>query len=52
MDRAQARAEKIFDTTRHVLRLAADEGVPPSVAADRLAERRMADVGRLTTIRL
>jgi valine dehydrogenase (NAD+) len=52
MDRAQARAEKIFDTTRHVLRHAADEGVPPSVAADRLAERRMADVGRLTTIRL
>jgi valine dehydrogenase (NAD+) len=52
MERAQARAEKIFDTTRHVLRLAADEGVPPSVAADRLAERRMAEVGRLATIRL
>jgi len=26
------------------------DGVPPSVAADRLAERRMADVGRLRGI--
>jgi valine dehydrogenase (NAD+) len=52
MERARARAEKIFDTTRQILRLAGDEGVPPSVAADRLAERRMADVGRLATIRL
>jgi len=42
-DRAKARAEKIFDTTRHILELAAAEGVPPSVAADRLAEQRMAD---------
>ena len=50
--RARARAEKIFDTTRHVLRAAADEGVPPSVAADRIAERRMAEVGRLRTIYL
>jgi valine dehydrogenase (NAD+) len=52
MARARSRAEKIFDTTRQILRLAADEGVPPSVAADRLAERRMAEVGRLATIRL
>jgi len=42
MERARSRAEKIFDTTQHVLRLATDEGVPPSVAADRLAEARMA----------
>jgi valine dehydrogenase (NAD+) len=52
MERARARAEKIFDTTRQILRLAAEDGVPPSVAADRLAERRMADVGRLSSIRL
>jgi valine dehydrogenase (NAD+) len=52
MERARTRAEKIFDTTRSVLRRAADEGVPPSVAADRLAERRMAEVGRLATIRV
>jgi valine dehydrogenase (NAD+) len=46
-ERAKQRAEKIFDTTRRVFALAAEEGVPPAVAADRLAERRMADVGRL-----
>ena len=30
--------------------MAATEGVPPAVAADRLAERRMADIGRLRRI--
>ena len=43
-------AEQIFDTTRRVFALAADEGVPPAVAADRLAERRMSEVGRLRGI--
>ncbi len=49
-DRAKHRAEKIFDTTKRVFALAADEGVPPAVAADRLAERRMTEVGRLRGI--
>jgi valine dehydrogenase (NAD+) len=40
-DRAALRANGIFDTTLNVLRTAADEGVQPSVAADRLAEQRM-----------
>lgn len=39
--RARAKAEGIFATTANVLALAEDEGVPPAVAADRLAERRM-----------
>ncbi|MFU8872318.1 Glu/Leu/Phe/Val family dehydrogenase [Micromonospora sp. SL4-19] len=51
-ERAKLRATRIYDTTREILRLADDEGVPPAVAADRLAERRMAEVGRLRTIRL
>jgi valine dehydrogenase (NAD+) len=51
-ERAKLRATGIFDTTRRILRLAADEGVPPAVAADRLAERRMAEVGRLRSIYL
>ncbi|WP_434742390.1 Glu/Leu/Phe/Val family dehydrogenase [Micromonospora sp. SH-82] len=51
-DRAKLRATRIFDTTREILRLADAEGVPPAVAADRLAERRMADVGRLRSIHL
>ena len=46
-DRAKARAARIFDTTRQVLEVADEEGVPPSAAADRLAERRMAEVGRV-----
>jgi valine dehydrogenase (NAD+) len=51
-ERAKQRATKIYDTTRQVLALADDEGVPPAVAADRLAERRMAEIGRLRTIRV
>ena len=51
-ERAKAKATRIFDTTLEVFRLADAEGVPPAVAADRLAERRMADVGRLRTFLL
>jgi valine dehydrogenase (NAD+) len=51
-ERARRRASGIFDTTREILRLAQADGVPPAVAADRLAERRMADVGRLRSILL
>ena len=51
-ERAQQRATKIFDTTLAVFALAADEGVPPAVAADRLAERRMSEIGRLRAIHL
>jgi valine dehydrogenase (NAD+) len=51
-ERARARATGIYDTALRVFRLAADEGVPPAVAADRLAERRMAEVGRLRLLRL
>src|SRR5436189_76169 len=45
--RARAKATEIFDTTLRIFALAAEEGVPPAVAADRLAERRMTGVGRL-----
>lgn len=51
-ERAKAKAAQIFDTTKRIFALAASEGVPPAVAADRLAERRMAEVGRLKTILL
>jgi valine dehydrogenase (NAD+) len=49
-DRARAATEQIFVTTAKVLSIAEADGVPPSVAADRLAERRMSDVGRLRGI--
>lgn len=46
-ERAQQRASGIFETTRSVFELARADGVAPAIAADRLAERRMRDVGRL-----
>ena len=49
-ERAQLRARGIYDTTLSVFELAASDGVPPAIAADRLAERRMRDVGRLRGI--
>jgi valine dehydrogenase (NAD+) len=49
-ERAQAKAAQIFDTTKKVLAIADEEGVPPVVAADRLADRRMSEVGRLRGI--
>jgi valine dehydrogenase (NAD+) len=51
-ERARAQAARIYDTTLAVFRLADAEGLPPAVAADRLAERRMAEVGRLRSIAL
>ncbi len=50
--RAKQRATKIYGTTREILQLASTEGIAPALAADRLAERRMAEVGRLQMIRL
>ena len=49
-ERARARAEQIFTTTARIFEIAGAEGVPPSAAADRLAEQRMSDVGRLRGI--
>ncbi len=49
-ERAEQRASGIFDTTRAVFELARTDGVPPAIAADRLAERRIRDVGRLRGI--
>jgi valine dehydrogenase (NAD+) len=49
-ERARARAEQIFGTTKNILAIADKEGVPSGVAADRLAERRISEVGRLRGI--
>jgi valine dehydrogenase (NAD+) len=51
-DRAKGRAAHVFDTTLAIFALADSDGIPPAVAADRLAERRMADVGRLRSVLL
>ena len=49
-ERARTRAEAIFASTLEVFRIADEDGVPPAVAADRLAERRVTEVGRLRGI--
>ncbi|WP_116110660.1 Glu/Leu/Phe/Val family dehydrogenase [Amycolatopsis ruanii] len=49
-ERAKRTAAGIFETTKAVFELAKAEGVPPATAADRLAERRMSEVGRLRSI--
>jgi valine dehydrogenase (NAD+) len=51
-ERAKARAAQILGTTRQILAMADADGIPPAVAADRLAERRIAEVGRLRGIYL
>lgn len=48
--RAKRRASGIYDTTLRVLELAESDGVPPSVAADRVAEQRIAEVTRTQRI--
>ena len=44
-ERARSKTARIFDDTGAVLRLAAERGISPAVAADRIAEERMASVG-------
>ena len=51
-ERAQARASGIFETTLAVLERAATEGLTTAEAADRQAEQRMRDIGRLGQIHL
>ncbi len=51
-ERAKEKTERIFDTTLRVLQVADEQGVFPAVAADWMAEERMATVGRLRAIRL
>ena len=51
-ERAEAKTTQILATTRQILAAADADGVPPAVAADRLAENRIAEVGRLRSIYL
>ncbi|WP_030055422.1 MULTISPECIES: Glu/Leu/Phe/Val dehydrogenase dimerization domain-containing protein [Streptomyces] len=51
-ERAKNKATKIFDTTLEIFTRAAADGVPPAVAADRLAEKRMREISALRTVLL
>ncbi len=46
LDKSHQKASEIFDTVLNVLEIARDEGVPTYRAADRLAERRIADAAK------
>jgi leucine dehydrogenase len=50
-ERAYANVRRIFDTTAAVLTTADAEGITTADAADRLAERRLAAIGRTKLIR-
>ena len=49
-ERAKQRTERIFGTAKKILEVADAEGIPPAVAADHRAERRMSEIGRLRGI--
>ncbi|MFJ9777448.1 Glu/Leu/Phe/Val dehydrogenase dimerization domain-containing protein [Kitasatospora sp. NPDC101157] len=51
-ERAKNKATKIFDTTLEIFTRAAADGIPPAVAADRLAEKRMREISALRTVLL
>ena len=48
--RALHRVDGIFQATTRILETARDEGITPAAAADRVAERRMRDIGDLRRI--
>jgi leucine dehydrogenase len=47
LDRAKRKAGEIFDTLEQVFELAKENGTPTAAAADRLAERRIEQVGKI-----
>ena len=51
-DRAKNKATKIFDTTLEIFTRATADGIPPAVAADRLAEKRMREISALRSVLL
>ena len=46
-ERSKRKAGEIYDTLEQLFELAREEGIPTSEAADRLAERRIEQVGRM-----
>ncbi len=46
-DRAMAHAEKIYQTTLNIFKTAKEQNIPTYMAANRLAEKRIADIGKV-----
>ena len=46
-ERAMAHAEKIYDTTLNIFKLSKEQNIPTYMAANRLAEKRLEDIGKI-----
>lgn len=46
-ERALAHAEKIYATTLNIFKVSKEENIPTYMAANRLAEKRIADIGKI-----
>ncbi len=46
-ERAMAQAENIYNTTLNILKIAKSENIPTYVAANRIAEKRISDIGKV-----
>ncbi len=46
-ERALAHAEKIYDTTLNIFKISKEQNIPTYVAANRLAEKRIADIAKI-----
>jgi leucine dehydrogenase len=51
-ERSKRKAGEIYDTLEELFELAGEEGIPTNQAADRLAERRIQQVGAIQRMRL
>ena len=46
-ERAMAHAEKIYQTTLNIFKISKEQNIPTFMAANRIAEKRIADIGKL-----
>ena len=46
-ERAMAHAEKIYDTTLNIFKVSKEQNIPTYMAANRIAEKRIADIGKV-----
>ena len=46
-ERAMAQTENIYNTTLNIFKISADQNIPTYVAANKLAEKRIEEIGRV-----
>lgn len=49
-ERALAHAEKIYDTTLNIFKLSKEQNIPTYMAANRIAEKRIADIAKIKVV--